>query len=392
MNQNILRRVNVSVDMKRINKVINTRATFNQRDVKTAVLLCNLSMEESLNLSDCTVTAEILKPDGTEVVVLCQILDAEKGVVAVGLTNQCLMVPGEARCELTVRSNTQTLYSPVLIYNVNDNLFDLDDEDLTSLDEYPVLTQLISEVQTMQQALYALEVLIQTNEADRDSNENIRQDNETARQTYINQVKDQFTQMVRTFDEKVALVNSEVAKMQNMTNDKMLEVDAKVNAKITEINNTINNINSVFESKVNLIDSKMAVVNTKLSDMDKSMRDMNTLTTNKINEMNTATTTKMNEMTSTTNTNVDKMHTTTNAKINEMTKIITDNTNFVNNKCKEIDTTISDTNKLISDVEIAETSRNQAEVDRQTSYDALIAELAVTTGDIDDILGMIGGL
>ena len=359
MNQNILRRVNVSVDMKRINRVVNTRATFNQRDVKTAVLLCNLSMDEPLKLSECTVTADVLKPDGTEVVVLCQILDEEKGVVAVGLTNQCLMVPGEVRCELTVRSNTQTLYSPVLIYNVNDNLFDMDDEDLTSLDEYPVLTQLISEVQTIQQTLYALEVLIQTNEADRDSNENIRQENEDARQRYITQVKEQFSQMVKTFDEKVALVNSEVAKMNTTLNDKILEVDNKVNVKITEINNTINNINAIFDSKVSLIDTKISAVNTKLSDMDKSMRDMNTLTTN---------------------------------KINDMTKIITDNTNFVNEKCKEIDVTISNTNTLISDVEIAETSRNQAEIDRQTSHDALIVELEVTSDDIDDIIGMIGGL
>lgn len=124
MNNNIIRNVSVKVDMNRMNRVINTRATFNQRDVKTAVILCNLDMGGNINLSNCTVRAEILKPDGTKVITLCQILDEENGLVAVGLNNQCLSVIGEVRCELIVQSESQVLYSPVLIYNVIDNLFD----------------------------------------------------------------------------------------------------------------------------------------------------------------------------------------------------------------------------------------------------------------------------
>lgn len=157
MNNNIIRNVSVKVDMNRMNRIVNTRATFNQKDFKTAVILCELIMGENINLSNCIVRAEILKSDGTNVVTICQIIDEERGLVAIGLNEQCLSVIGEVRCELIIQSDNQTLYSPVLIYNVVDNLFDSENENIQSQNDYPILSQLISKIQNMEKRLEYLE-------------------------------------------------------------------------------------------------------------------------------------------------------------------------------------------------------------------------------------------
>lgn len=264
-------------------RVINTRAVFNQRDAKTAVLMCTLKLTEPLNLTDCMVTADILKPDGTKTTQLCQVVDATEGVVAVGLTPQCLSAIGEVRCELVVRSETQTLYSPVLTYTVNDNLFDLPDDEITSLDEYPVLTQLITLVQNMEQTVSELEVLLQTNELNRESSETAREINETERQTYMESVKPQFQEMINTFNSKVDLVNSELLKLNNTVDGKVEEVDNKIleiNTTIQTIVETFNDKITIFNSKIELIDSNIDFVTNKCNEIDTIIGNTNTLITN----------------------------------------------------------------------------------------------------------------
>ena len=85
--QELLRGQIVQVNMYNLNRTINSKAVFNQKDVKTAMLLCQLTMDGALDLTGCAVSAEILKPDGTDVVQKAQIVDAERGIVAVGLTD-----------------------------------------------------------------------------------------------------------------------------------------------------------------------------------------------------------------------------------------------------------------------------------------------------------------
>ena len=110
--QELLRGKLVQVNMYNVNKTINSKAVFNQKDVKTAMLMCQLKLDKALNLADCAVSAEILKPDDTKVVQKAQIIDAENGIVAVGLTEQCLSAIGVAQCELVIQSENQILYSP----------------------------------------------------------------------------------------------------------------------------------------------------------------------------------------------------------------------------------------------------------------------------------------
>lgn len=154
MNQNIIRNIIVDIDMKRVNRTINTKATFNQKDDRTAVLICRVKMDGVMDITDCVVTAEILKPDMTTAIVKCQILDPINGVIAIGLTPQCLLVSGTVKCELNIQSDSQTLYSPVLLYTVVDNLFDISTDEVISTNEYPILKQLILEVENLKKELH----------------------------------------------------------------------------------------------------------------------------------------------------------------------------------------------------------------------------------------------
>ena len=255
MNNNIIRNVSVKVDMNRMNRAINTRATFNQRDVKTAVILCNLDMGGNINLSNCKVRAEILKPDGTKVITLCQILDEENGLVAVGLNNQCLSAIGEVRCELIVQSESQVLYSPVLIYNVIDNLFDLDNEAITSQNEYPVLSQLIVQVQNVENDLEALELIIETNELDRNNNEEIRKNNEQLRQEYLEKIKEDLIEINDIFEDKLQMISSEIDRL----NTEVLNSISNIDETITEVEKISNDILSRFNNKLEDINEHLQI-------------------------------------------------------------------------------------------------------------------------------------
>ena len=72
--------------MKTIGKNISTKALFNTKDYKTSILRFNLSMDNKhLDISDCKVIVRILKGNKDKVEIEGKILDAENGVVIVGL-------------------------------------------------------------------------------------------------------------------------------------------------------------------------------------------------------------------------------------------------------------------------------------------------------------------
>ena len=76
INQELLRTTALTIEMKNMRKKINSKAVFNQRDIRTAMLLCELKMDgEPIELTGCTVSAEILKADGKTVIQKGQIVN-----------------------------------------------------------------------------------------------------------------------------------------------------------------------------------------------------------------------------------------------------------------------------------------------------------------------------
>lgn len=397
MNNNIIRNVTVTVDMNRMNRVVNTRAVFNQRDVNTAVILCNINMGGLVNLSNCTVKADILKPDGTNVVTLCQILDEEKGLVAIGLNNQCLSAIGEVRCELSIQSETQILYSPVLIYNVVDNLFDLENEEITSQNDYPILSQLISLVQNIETELEALELVIQTNELDRNNNEEVRKQNEILRREYLEKVKTDIIELNDIFEEKIQLISSELERINTDVFNSIKEIDET----ILEVENMATSMNNIFDSKVELIDSKVVLLDSKLSEINQTIMDCNDVTETNINKMTSTTNSFISKIQTTmdnsianmktsVNEKITEMETTTNNVINSIDDTINNSVEKVDNKCSEVDDKLTNVDSVISNIENNENARIQAEKDRETKYNTLISKFSISETDITDIMSMIG--
>ena len=397
MNNNIIRNVTVTVDMNRMNRVVNTRAVFNQRDVKTAVILCNIDMGGLVNLSNCTVKADILKPDGTNVVTLCQILDEEKGLVAIGLNNQCLSAIGEVRCELSIQSESQTLYSPVLVYNVVDNLFDLENEEITSQNDYPILSQLISLVQNIETELEALEIVIQTNELDRNNNEEIRKQNEILRQAYLEKIKTDIIEINDIFEEKVQLISSELERINTDVSNSIKEIDET----ILEVENMATSMNNIFDSKVELVNSKVVLLDSKLSEINQTIIDCNDATETNINKMTHTTNSFISNIQTTMDNSIlnmktsvsekiTEMETTTNDVINSIDDTINNSVEKVDMKCLEVTNKMTEVDEVITTIEYNEADRIQAEMDRENNYNELVSIFDVLDSDVDDIINMIG--
>jgi len=205
INQELLRTTALTIEMKNMRKKINSKAVFNQRDIRTAMLLCQLTMDgESIDLTDCTISAEILKPDGKTVIQKGQVVDAISGTVAIGLTEQCLSSIGDVSCEIIVQYGNQILYSPKISYIVVDNLFDT--TQIESTDELPILNVLIAEVQNIQSNMVLLETTLTANEEGR---------------------KNEFLGM-----------KEEIRSFIDTNNVKIFEIENKIN----EINNTLTSI------------------------------------------------------------------------------------------------------------------------------------------------------
>ena len=397
MNNNIIRNVTVTVDMNRMNRVVNTRAVFNQRDVKTAVILCNIDMGGLVNLSNCTVKADILKPDGTNVVTLCQILDEEKGLVAIGLNNQCLSAIGEVRCELSIQSESQTLYSPVLVYNVVDNLFDLENEEITSQNDYPILSQLISLVQNIETELEALELVIQTNELDRNNNEEVRKQNEILRQAYLEKIKTDIIEINDIFEEKVQLISSELERINTDVSNSIKEIDET----ILEVENMATSMNDIFDSKVELVNSKVVLLDSKLSEINQTIIDCNDTTETNINKMTHTTNSFISNIQTTMDNSIlnmktsvsekiTEMESTTNNVINSIDDTINNSVEKVDMKCLEVTNKMTEVDEVITTIEHNEADRIQAEIDRENNYNELVSIFDVLDSDVDDIINMIG--
>lgn len=423
INQELLRTTALTIEMKNMRKKINSKAVFNQRDIRTAMLLCELKMDgESIELTGCTVSAEILKADGKTVIQKGQIVDESNGVVAIGLTEQCLSSIGEASCEIVVQHDRQILYSPKISYIVVDNLFDT--EMIQSTDEFPILNILIAEVQKVQSDLSVLETVITANENTRNSNEEERKSNEEERITKFTKIEEDFDGIVNTNTSKVQEVNNKIIEINDRivaindtlssavsqmedtlenveqsanqkiqeVNEKLIEVDttlsrliSNVDDKLESVDNTLNeklsgvdlSLNNKLEEITNLVNSRLDGYNAKISEIN-----------NKISEINTTKQELIDEVSK----NISKINETLDDSVKNIKTTLSSEVEKVNEKILEYDNKVVEVNELILNVGTAEEDRIQAEMNRENTFNNIVAELEVNQSDIDEILGMIGGI
>lgn len=122
MKENLLRVFYVNVDMASINKKVDTKATFKKLETETGVLIFQLNFGELLDLTDCRVSANIVKNNKETTFIDCQVIEPKQGLVIMGLNSSALECTGKTYIELIVTYKNQKLFSPIMYYTVVDTL------------------------------------------------------------------------------------------------------------------------------------------------------------------------------------------------------------------------------------------------------------------------------
>ncbi|HCQ5967434.1 phage tail protein [Clostridioides difficile] len=337
--------IEVDFSNYRINKRLLDYFIYNENDVKTAYIEAILkNKDEIIDLSNYDrVLVSITKSDGFKVNGECEVVDAVNGVVEVELSRQALSSVGINTFQLSLVKGGTLINTTNLYYRVEEGM--INDDDITSTDEYGVLLVLISQAEEiiknnkeLTKRVEQLEITILGNEEvrdkaeqiriynedlrniqedDREFNELTRQNQEENREESIQnmqiQVDDKLTDCQLQLDEMIDAKSEEI---DNIVDDKMLDVQAQTDKKFqdldTRANNTFDLYDKTFEDKLTdnqeQIDYKLDEVNQSISDVEDCI-DTSTLkldtkikeVDDKIVEVNTAkidmTTTVSNKIT-----------------------------------------------------------------------------------------------
>lgn len=314
--------IEVDFSNYRINKRLLDYFIYNENDVKTAYIEAILkNKDEIIDLSEYDrVLVSITKSDGQKVNGECEVVDAENGVVEIELSRQALASVGINTFQLSLVKEGTLLNTTNLYYRVEEGM--INEDDLTSTDEYGVLLVLISQAEEiiknnkeLTKRVEQLEITILGNEEVRDKAEQIRiynedirniqeeerefneltrQNQEANREESIQnmqiQVDDKLTDCQLQLDEMIDAKSEEI---DNIVDDKMLDVQAQTDKKFqdldTRANNTFDLYDKTFEDKLTdnqeQIDYKLDEVNQAISNVEDCIDESTTKLDTKIKEV-----------------------------------------------------------------------------------------------------------
>lgn len=306
----------------RVNKRLLDYFIYNENDVKTAYIKAILRNEDGIiDLSEYDrVLVSITKSDGQKVDDECKIVDAKNGIVEIELSRQALASVGINTFQLSIIKDGTRLNTTNLYYRVEEGM--INDDDITSTDEYGVLLVLISQAEEiiknnkeLTKRVEQLEITILGNEEvrdkaeqiriynedirniqeeDREFNELTRQNQEANREESIQnmqiQVDDKLTDCQLQLDEMIDAKSEEI---DNIVDNKMLDVQAQTDKKFqdldTRANNTFDLYDKTFEDKLTdnqeQIDYKLDEVNQVISDVETCIDESTTKLDTKIKEV-----------------------------------------------------------------------------------------------------------
>ncbi|HBG3257270.1 TPA: phage tail protein [Clostridioides difficile] len=314
--------IEVDFSNYRINKRLLDYFIYNENDVKTAYIEAILkNKDEIIDLSEYDrVLVSITKSDGQKVNGECEVVDATSGVVEIELSRQALASVGINTFQLSLVKGNTLINTTNLYYRVEEGM--INDDDLTSTDEYGVLLVLISQAEEiiknnkeLTKRVEQLEITILGNEEVRDKAEQIRiynedirniqeeerefneltrQNQEANREESIQnmqiQVDDKLTDCQLQLDEMIDAKSEEI---DNIVDDKMLDVQAQTDKKFqdldTRANSTFDLYDKTFEDKLTdnqeQIDYKLDEVNQAISNVEDCIDESTTKLDTKIKEV-----------------------------------------------------------------------------------------------------------
>ncbi|HEK8846574.1 TPA: phage tail protein, partial [Clostridioides difficile] len=306
----------------RINKRLLDYFIYNENDVKTAYIEAILkNKDEIIDLSEYDrVLVSITKSDGQKVNGECEVVDAENGVVEIELSRQALASVGINTFQLSLVKDGTLLNTTNLYYRVEEGM--INDDDITSTDEYGVLLVIISQAEEiiknnkeLTKRVEQLEITVLGNEEVRDKAEQIRiynedirniqeeerEFNELTRQNQESNREESIQNMQIQVDDKLTdcqlqldeMIDAKSEEIDNIVDDKMLDVQAQTDKKFqdldTRANNTFDLYDKTFEDKLTdnqeQIDYKLDEVNQAISDIETCIDESTTKLDTKIKEV-----------------------------------------------------------------------------------------------------------
>ncbi|HBH2665848.1 TPA: phage tail protein [Clostridioides difficile] len=314
--------IEVDFSNYRINKRLLDYFIYNENDVKTAYIEAILkNKDEIIDLSEYDrVLVSITKSDGQKVNGECEVVDAENGVVEIELSRQALASVGINTFQLSLVKDGTLLNTTNLYYRVEEGM--INDDDITSTDEYGVLLVIISQAEEiiknnkeLTKRVEQLEITILGNEEVRDKAEQIRiynedirniqeeerEFNELTRQNQESNREESIQNMQIQVDDKLTdcqlqldeMIDAKSEEIDNIVDDKMLDVQAQTDKKFqdldTRANNTFDLYDKTFEDKLTdnqeQIDYKLDEVNQAISDIETCIDESTTKLDTKIKEV-----------------------------------------------------------------------------------------------------------
>ncbi|MGS2428364.1 phage tail protein (plasmid) [Clostridioides difficile] len=314
--------IEVDFSNYRINKRLLDYFIYNENDVKTAYIEAILkNKDEIIDLSEYDrVLVSITKSDGQKVNGECEVVDAENGVVEIELSRQALASVGINTFQLSLVKEGTLLNTTNLYYRVEEGM--INDDDITSTDEYGVLLVIIAQAEEiiknnkeLTKRVEQLEITILGNEEVRDKAEQIRiynedirniqeeerEFNELTRQNQESNREESIQNMQIQVDDKLTdcqlqldeMIDAKSEEIDNIVDDKMLDVQAQTDKKFqdldTRANNTFDLYDKTFEDKLTdnqeQIDYKLDEVNQAISDIETCIDESTTKLDTKIKEV-----------------------------------------------------------------------------------------------------------
>lgn len=128
-------------------EMLANSATFSQGDIGTSFIEVSLLNDgKPINLTGYTITVNVTRKDRTRVATSSEILDIESGLIEIPIIQQMLSV-GVNQLEIILSKSGTHLVSPIIPYRVVKTMLDdTSDSEIMGQNEYPVLLELISDV------------------------------------------------------------------------------------------------------------------------------------------------------------------------------------------------------------------------------------------------------
>lgn len=214
-----------------------------------------------LNLSGHDVLIIAAKPDGTEIINDCTMIDSELGLVKFEITEQMSLVHGDVVCQLKIYKDERLLSSKTFYIPVTKAICP---KQMTSSNEYQTLISALNSVN-------GLKVEIQNLKTDYDAKFTKVNSQLSSLENLINQTDTKIENLKIDYNGKFGEVNNHLSSLEN----RVSENNTKIQNLKTDCNNKFNEVNTQLSNLENSVSRNESKINSLTADTTKKFTEVN---------------------------------------------------------------------------------------------------------------------